>query len=154
MTTGPAPGKAGGGGTRPDPPGAEMRSVLFRRGREEGWRRLDRLVEAIERRGIASLTTGEAQELPRLYRAAVSSLSVARTIVLDRHLLLYLENLSLRAYLAVYGPRPGVAGRMRAFFARCFPRAVRALRWHLMAAFAVLAAGVAAGYLTVAWIKI
>jgi len=51
------------------------------------------------------LSLDELQRLPILYRAALSSLSVARTIVLDRNLLLYLETLSTRAFLAVYGPR-------------------------------------------------
>ncbi len=59
----------------------------------------------VERRGVRSLSLDELQRLPILYRAALSSLSVARTIALDRNLLLYLENLALRAYLAVYGPR-------------------------------------------------
>ena len=54
---------------------------------------------------MRALSLDELERLPILYRAALSSLSVARTIALDRNLLLYLENLALRAYLAVYGPR-------------------------------------------------
>ena len=84
-----------------------LKSSEFRKGREEGWRELEKLVGRVERRGVRSLTLDELQQLPILYRAALSSLSVARTIALDRNLLLYLENLALRAYLAVYGPRVG-----------------------------------------------
>jgi len=62
-------------------------------------------VTRVERQGIRRLSLDELQRLPILYRAALSSLSVARTIVLDRNLLLYLETLSTRAFLAVYGPR-------------------------------------------------
>ncbi len=123
-----------------------MRSVEFRHGREDGWRRLETLIDRIEREGIASLSAGEAEELPLLYRGAMSSLSVARAIVLDRNLLLYLENLSLRAYLAVYGPRSGVLERARDFFLAGFPRAVRAMRRHLAVALLALAVGIAAGY--------
>lgn len=133
----------------PSAGGADIRSVEFRKGREQGWRRLDDLVGRIERDGIASLTAREAQELPLLYRAAMSSLSVARNIALDRNLLLYLENLSLRAYLAVYGPRASLRERIREFLRRGFPRCVREMRWHLLAAFLFLMAGVAAGYVLV-----
>ena len=55
----------------------------------------------VERRGIRALSLDELLRLPVLYRAALSSLSVARTIALDRNLLLYLEDLALRAFLAV-----------------------------------------------------
>src|SRR5262249_7224025 len=82
-----------------------LKSPGCRMGGEAGWRELEQLVTRVERRGARSLSLDELQRLPILYRAALSSLSVARTIALDRNLLLYLENLSLRAYLAVYGPR-------------------------------------------------
>lgn len=123
-----------------------MRSAEFRRGRESGWRRLDAIVTRIEQDGIRSLSSREAQELPILYRSTVSSLSVARAIALDRNLRLYLENLSLRAYLAVYGPRTGMAERIRAFATKGFPRAVREIRYHLLAATIILMAGLFAGY--------
>ena len=82
-----------------------LKSREFRKGREDGWRDLEDLVQRVERRGVHALSLDELERLPILYRAALSSLSVARTIALDRNLLLYLENLALRAYLAVYGPR-------------------------------------------------
>ena len=64
-----------------------LKSSEFRKGREEGWRELENLVQRVERRGVRSLTLDELQQLPMLYRAALSSLSVARTIALDRNLL-------------------------------------------------------------------
>ncbi|MDL2226310.1 stage II sporulation protein M [Deltaproteobacteria bacterium OttesenSCG-928-M10] len=126
-----------------------LRSAEFRRGRESGWRQLDELVTRIEKNGVSSLSADEAQRLPLLYRAAMSSLSVARSIVLDRNLLLYLENLSLRAYLAVYGPRVGVMFCLRRFFREGFPQAVRNMRWHLAIVLAVLLVGAIAGFLLV-----
>ncbi len=86
-------------------PALVLKSSEFRKGREEGWRELETLVGHVERRGVRLLSLYELQRLPILYRAALSSLSVARTIALDRNLLLYLENLALRAFLVVYGPR-------------------------------------------------
>jgi len=124
-----------------------LKSSEFRKGREEGWRELEKLVGRVERRGVRSLTLDELQQLPMLYRAALSSLSVARTIALDRNLLLYLENLALRAYLAVYGPRLNALEGLRAFFIHDLPAAVRAARWHILIVTVALLVGVAAGFI-------
>ena len=43
--------------------------------------------------------------LPGLHRAALSSLSVARAISLDRNVVEYLEMLATRAHFAVYGTK-------------------------------------------------
>lgn len=125
---------------------ALLRSALFRKGRERSWKRLETLLVRAESDGVTSLDAGEAAELPLLYRSVLSSLSVARCIALDRNLLLYLEDLSLRAYLVVYGPRTRLPERAGRFFRNGFPRLVRGMRWHLAAAFLLLAVGVAAGY--------
>ena len=82
-----------------------------------------------------------------LYRAALSSLSVARTIALDRDLLLYLESLALRAFLAVYGPRASPLEGLRAFFGHDLPLAVRSARWHILIAALCLLVGSAAGFM-------
>lgn len=109
-----------------------LRSSQFRKGREKLWRELEELVTRVEKKGLRALSAEEAQKLPLLYRAGVSSLSIARTIVLDRNVLLYLENLSLRAYLAVYGPRRGLWSSFKQFIKRDFPRAVREMWPHLL----------------------
>jgi uncharacterized membrane protein SpoIIM required for sporulation len=124
-----------------------LKSSEFRKGREEGWRELEHLVQRVERRGVRSLSLDELQRLPILYRAALSSLSVARSIALDRHLLLYLENLALRAYLAVYGPRVSPLEGLRSFFIVELPAAVRAARWHILFAALALLVGAAAGFI-------
>jgi uncharacterized membrane protein SpoIIM required for sporulation len=124
-----------------------LKSREFRKGREEGWRELESLVERVERRGVHALSLDELERLPILYRAALSSLSVARTIALDRNLLLYLENLALRAYLAVYGPRVDPLEGLRNFFVYDLPAAVRAARWHILIVTVALLAGVAAGFI-------
>ena len=81
-----------------------LKSSEFRRAREAGWLELERLIEAVEQHGMRSLAPDQLQQLPLLYRSTLSSLSVARAIALDRHLLLYLENLALRAFLAIRWP--------------------------------------------------
>jgi uncharacterized membrane protein SpoIIM required for sporulation len=128
-------------------PALVLKSSEFRKGREHGWRELETLVRHVERRGVRLLSLYELQRLPVLYRAALSSLSVARTIALDRNLLLYLENLVLRAFLVVYGPRISPLEGMRAFFRIELPAAVRAARWHILISALALAVGVAAGFM-------
>jgi uncharacterized membrane protein SpoIIM required for sporulation len=130
------------------PPDLSLRSARFRKGREETWTRLERLVVRLEQKGLSSLTVEEAMELPTLYHSELASLAVARSLILDRNLLEYLENLSLRAYLVVYGPRTSLWECLAAFFKTGLPASVRALKWHilatgLLAAFSVLVAFVA-----------
>jgi len=107
------------------------------------------LVGRTERRGVRTLSADELERLPLLYRATLSSLSVARSIALDRNLLVYLESLALRGYLAVYGPRSGVLDGLLGFLARGLPQAVRGVRWHFLVAGLGLVVGAIAGYLLV-----
>ena len=127
-------------------PAIVLRSSEFRRGREQGWRDLEALVAKAEKRGIGALDVGELQRLPQLYRAALSSLSVARSIALDRNLLQYLDNLSLRAFLMVYGPRQSLLEGARDFLLRGFPAAVRASAGEILLAFLAILAGTLAGF--------
>ena len=115
-------------------PALVLKSSEFRKGREDGWRELETLVAHVERRGVRLLSLYELQRLPVLYRAALSSLSVARTIALDRNLLLYLENLALRSFLVVYGPRISPLEGMRTFFRLDLPAAVSYRRQHRVVA--------------------
>jgi uncharacterized membrane protein SpoIIM required for sporulation len=126
-----------------------VKSVEFRREREASWRELQALVERIERGGPSGLSPVELGRLPVLYRSALSSLSVARAIALDRSLLEYLEALSARAYFCVYAPQ----GRLRQlagwFLSSGFPRALRAHGRQLAAALLVTAIGFLTGQLLV-----
>jgi uncharacterized membrane protein SpoIIM required for sporulation len=124
-----------------------LRSTEFRKSREDGWRELETFVGRIEKKGVRALSPDELQRLPILYRSAVSSLSVAQSIALDRNLLRYLENLALRAFLVVYGPRTSLWAGVKTFFLRGFPAAVRAARWHFLIAFIAMAAGAVAGFM-------
>jgi uncharacterized membrane protein SpoIIM required for sporulation len=126
-----------------------LRSAEFRRGREASWRALEDLVVRIEKGGIAKLSAQEVERLPLLYRAASSSLSVARAIALDRNLIMFLENLTLRAYLIVYAPRESALKGLADYLRRGFPAAVRACRWHILLAFVAILAGTIGGYLLV-----
>ena len=123
-----------------------LKSLEFRREREKSWRDLDRLVRHVESNGIRSLDAKESTRLPGLYRAAVSSLSVARAISLDQAVVNYLENLTARAYLVVYGPRRGLLWGLVDFFVHRFPDAVRRYRRHVAFSVGVLLLGMVIGW--------
>src|SRR5215813_4810357 len=123
-----------------------LKSFHFRREREATWRALDDLVGRAEKRGIKTLSSAELVRLPSLYFATLSSLSVARSISLDRNVVAYLESLASRSFFLVYGSRTRLWEAIIDFFAWRLPVAVRRLKWPLaIAAFAFLA-GVLAGY--------
>ena len=124
----------------------ELASYRFRRERQERWQQLDMLVTRAERNGLASLDAEELLNVPLLYRACASSLSVARSISLDADLLAYLESLVRRAYFVVYGARSSMAALVGRFFARDFPTAVRTAWLSIALGAALLLAGVAAGW--------
>jgi len=123
-------------------PRITLRSAEFRKSRERAWRTLEELISRAESKGITQLSADELQQLPLLYRATASSLSVARSIALDRNLVLYLENLVLRAFFVVYGPRVGIQEALGSFLRRGFPAAVRGAVWHIVLASIAIAAGV------------
>ena len=83
-----------------------LKSQRFRAEREADWRRLETLLTKAEKRlGAQACSDEELLEMPVLYRQALSSLSVARSISLDQSLIDYLESLCTRAYFFVYGAR-------------------------------------------------
>jgi uncharacterized membrane protein SpoIIM required for sporulation len=105
----------------------QLKSNRFREERETDWRRLEVLLGRAEKAGVARLSRSELLELPVLYRQALSSLSMARSISLDQSLVDYLESLCTRAYFFVYGTRTHLGERLIGFFAREWPAAVKAL---------------------------
>ena len=105
----------------------ELRSRRFRQERERDWQRLEDVLGRLERGSLKRLSDAELLALPGLYRAALSSLSVARATSLDHSLVDYLEALSTRAYFLVYGTRTGLGQRIARFFAQDWPAAAQAL---------------------------
>ena len=123
-----------------------IRSTRFRQEREADWRRLETVVDRAEREGVAALDFDSALQLAELYRQAVTSLSVAREISLDKSLLDYLECLCCRAYLAVYAPQETLRGLVWRLFSAGAPQAVRRSGLALGHAVLALVLGIAVGY--------
>lgn len=123
-----------------------LKSFHFRREREATWRALEELVGRAEKRGVTTLSASELVRLPSLYFATLSSLSVARSISLDRNVVDYLESLASRAYFLVYGTRKNLWETIIDFFAWRLPAAVRRLRGPFAIALFAFLAGALAGY--------
>lgn len=121
----------------------------FRDARGEDWARLEAMLNDIERGKASQLTSGELFELPVLYRATLSSLSVARETSLDADLVAYLESLSTRAYFILYGVHAPFWRRLMRFFAHDWPAAVREVWRETTVAVAMIVVGAVAAYLLV-----
>ena len=124
----------------------QLKSTRFREEREQGWRKLESLLAKVEKGTAASLSDDDLLAIPVLYRAALSSLSVARTISLDRGLLEYLESLCARAYFVVYGVRATIWSSLARFFLDDWPAAARALWKETAVSGALMILGVLVGY--------
>lgn len=123
-----------------------LKSFEFRREREKTWRELERLVARVEKSGVRALGADQLARLPVLYRATLSSLSVARSISLDRNVLNYLESLCARAYFCVYGTKRHLREILNDFFGRRFPAAFRRFAIHIGIAALIMAAGTLTAY--------
>lgn len=124
----------------------ELKSTQFREERQARWVELEILVDQIERRGVRRLLADDLRRLPALYRSAISSLSVARSISLDRGLLTYLEALAARSYVVVYSARQRLWDVARDFVLHDYPEEVRRHWRELAVAAGLLALGTACGY--------
>ena len=123
----------------------DLRSLRFRHERERDWQRLEDVLGRLERGSLRKLGDTELLALPGLYRAALSSLSVARATSLDHSLVEYLEALSTRAYFLVYGTRTGLGQRLARFFAQDWPAAAQALWRETAVSWAIGIMGAALG---------
>ncbi len=129
--------------------GLVVGSRRFRTDREADWVALEALLDRADKGSLRKLSDDDVLALPRLYRATVSSLSVARATSLDADLVAYLEALSARAYFLVYGVRGGVSERAKDLVTRDLPAAVRGLALETWTAFALLMLGAAVGFILV-----
>ena len=121
----------------------ELKSARFRREREGDWKRLERLLQRLQREPVSRLSDEDLLAIPVLYRATLSALSVARETSLDRGLLEYLEGLSARAYFLVYGARSSLGSRLVRFFAHDWPAAARTLWRETLLSAVMLVSGAA-----------
>jgi uncharacterized membrane protein SpoIIM required for sporulation len=122
-----------------------LNASRFRAAHEAEWARLEALLKRIEKRSVRVLSDDDLLALPLLYRATLSSLSVARETSLDRALITYLEQLCARAYFQLYGVSDSAWRDLGRFFTQGWPGAVASLwRETLVMTFLTLVGAVAA----------
>lgn len=128
-------------------PQLQLKSQKFREAREGDWKALSKAIDKVESRGLGAFSVEDILNLPVLYRTAVSSLSMAQSISLDRNLITYLQALCARAYVNMYGPHTRLKDVAGSFFGGSWPRAIRALLPEIVLAALLITAGVVAGWL-------
>ena len=70
--------------------------------REPNWKRLDTLLQQVEKKGLKSLPASEITELASLYRSVSADLARARTNEVGNILLQDLQRLTSRGYTQIY----------------------------------------------------
>lgn len=110
-----------------DSVGIAYSTAAFRREREGDWQAFEDLIARLESGSLRRLSDADLLALPGLYRATLSSLSIARATSLDAALIDYLESLAMRGYFIIYGVRESRARRMLDFFRSGWPAAVRSI---------------------------
>ncbi|ESQ73653.1 stage II sporulation protein M [Asticcacaulis sp. AC402] len=128
-------------------PALQLKSQKFREARQGDWRLLNAQLDKAERDGLGSFSVDELLNLPVLYRSAMSSLSMAQSISLDRNLITYLQSLCARAYVYVYGPQTRLKEVLSSFFVRAWPRGFRSLGLELALACVLFFGGALLGWL-------
>lgn len=104
-----------------------LKSERFRDIRKQDWADLETLLDRMDKKGVRSLEAEDVLRLPKLYRASLSALSVARATSLDQNVIAYLESLCTRAYYRLYGTQTGLGKRIWAFLSRDWPLAAQRL---------------------------
>ena len=123
-----------------------IKSVEFRKKKDKSWQKLEYLLSQADKRGLASLTPQELEEIASLYRMTASSLHVVRAICLDESLNKYLESLVIRAFFVVYASSPKQINPLSDFFLNQFPCLFRKYFLCHLVAFVIMLLGVIAGF--------
>ncbi|MHB1627095.1 MAG: stage II sporulation protein M [Bacilli bacterium] len=126
-----------------------MDVLSFRRRYEGEWRALENLLRGGARRRAGALRGDRIRELTRLYQEAASHLSYARAYFPDHDVTVYLNALTARAHLAVYGKRGGQWRSVGSFLAADFPAAVRSCGAFFALAWLIMLSGAAVGFIAV-----
>jgi len=118
--------------------------------RKPYWDKLEALVAACARRGVAALDRDELRELALLYRQTAADLSVARESPANAALARYLNALLGRAHNLIYSGHAPRARGILDFYRRVYPAVFRSTLPYTALAFGIFMLGMVAGTL-MAW---
>lgn len=111
------------------------------------WKRLDALVDRVQRSGLRTLTPDELRELGQLYRQVASDLATVREDPASLRFEVYLNRLLARAHNTIYSAERASPSAVLSFLGTTFPAAVRAHARHCLLAAALFWAGAIVGAL-------
>ncbi len=107
--------------------------------REASWRRLDALLQQVEKRGLKSLTADEIRTLASLYRSTAADLARARTHQVGNRIVQHLQTLTTRSYSQIYqGSRRQEWRSVLAFYRWGFPAAVQQAKGYILLSIVLL----------------
>lgn len=110
--------------------------------REANWKRLDTLLQKVEKKGLKTLKAGEVRELSSLYRSISADLARAKTYQVGKILIRDLQNLTSRTYSQIYqGSRRQDWKAILEFYTWGFPEVVRKTWAYSAIAMAIFFAG-------------
>jgi uncharacterized membrane protein SpoIIM required for sporulation len=118
--------------------------------RKPYWDKLEALVAACARRGVAALDRDELRELALLYRQTAADLSVVRESPANAALSRYLNALLGRAHNLIYSGHTPRARGILDFYRRVYPAVFRSTLPYTALAFGLFMLGMVAGTL-MAW---
>ncbi len=103
--------------------------------RRPSWEKLEELLRLVDQSGVSKLDRQQLQELGRLYRTASADLSRARAAKLGQNVLIFLNNLVVRAHNQVYQTKRNRWGDLVRYLLVGFPSCVRANFGYVFVAF-------------------
>lgn len=115
--------------------------------RQQAWQQLDRLLELLLAK---KLSLEQLESVDRHYRQASADLARAQSFFPNTDVHRYLNQLCAKGYGALYRQKPHRLEGLKTFFARDFPRTVRAELVYVAAAAALMILGMIIGAVTVA----
>src|SRR5579864_6859234 len=104
---------------------ATMISTYWLEKRQSHWKRLEQLLNQVQKDGLRSLTRLELQELGLLYRQAAADLSALREDPTGKSYARSLNLLLSRAHNTIYSAQKSSAKGMIDFFLQDYPRIFR-----------------------------
>lgn len=111
-----------------------MTPLQFETAYASGWDELETLLPNLAKRRRDVAAARDAQRAAALYRAACEHLALARSRAYPIHLVQRLDTLTQDAHNAIYRRHDWGLRRLGRLFLVDFPEAVRAHRWHMLAA--------------------
>jgi uncharacterized membrane protein SpoIIM required for sporulation len=124
-----------------------MISTYWLEKRQSHWKRLDHLLDQVQKDGLRSLTRQELQELGLLYRQAAADLSTLREDPTGKSYARYLNLVLSRAHNNIYAGEKSSARGVLHFYRYTYPQVFRNNLTLTTAAFLLFVAGGLAGLL-------